>query len=317
MLSEAKSASGGQKIIPHLWYDKQAKEAAEFYASVFPQSKVTSVNTIHNTPSGDTDIVSFDVMGYSFMAISAGPYFTLNPSISFFVNFDPSQDSDARKRMDEIWNKLIDGGKVLMPLDKYPFSEYYGWIQDKYGLSWQLILTKPEGEKRPSIVPSLLFVGDKCGKTEEATDFYISVFKGSPLSKSETKRGTVSRYPAGMEPDQEGTMLFTDFQLLGQWFAAMDSAHKHDFMFNEAVSFIVNCDTQEEIDYYWGKLSAVPESEQCGWLKDKYGVSWQIVPTAMGEMMKTTDQKKLDQVTQAFLKMKKFDIAELKKAYEK
>ncbi|MEK7615086.1 MAG: VOC family protein, partial [Patescibacteria group bacterium] len=209
----------------------------------------------------------------------------------------------------EVWEKLMDGGKALMPLDKYPFSERYGWVQDKYGLSWQLIFTKPEGEERPRIIPSLLFVGDVCGKAEEASDFYFSVFKDG-------KRGMIARYGAEQAPDKEGSAMFTDFQLFGQWFAAMDSAHKHEFNFNEAISFIVNCETQEEIDEYWEKLSAVPESEQCGWLKDKYGMSWQIVPTLMGKMMTEGTPEQIARVTQAFLPMKKFDIAKLKKAYE-
>lgn len=298
-----------QKITPHLWYDKEAKEAAAFYTSTFPNSKITHTSVITGTPSGDCDIVSFDIMGTSFQAISAGPYFKLNPSISIMINFDPSKDADALKRIDEIWNKLIQGGKALMPIDKYPFSERYGWVEDKYGLSWQLIYTKPEGEERPDVIPSLLFVGDKAGKTEEATNFYISVFK-------EAKRGAIARYPKGMEPEKEGTIMFTDFNLFGQWFAAMDSANKHEFAFNEAFSFMVNCETQEEIDYYWEKLSAVPESEQCGWLKDKYGVSWQIVPTEMDKIMSSGDQEKINRVTQAFLQMKKFDIAALTAAAE-
>ena len=111
--------------------------------------------------------------------------------------------------------------------------------------------------------------------------------------------------------------MFADFKLLDLWFAAMDSALEHNFSFNEAISFVVACDTQKEIDYYWGKLSSVPQAEQCGWLKDKYGVSWQIVPTIMDEMMRSKDKKKRDRVTQAFLKMKKFDIAAVKKAYKK
>ena len=344
-----------QKITPHLWYDKEAKEAAEFYVSVFGNpafapstplgatagtSKVKSVNTLHDTPSGDADVVSFELWGYQFMAISAGPYFKFNPSISFMVNFDPSQDKDAKTRIDEVWAKLIEGGKALMPLDKYPFSERYGWVQDKYGLSWQLILTKPEGEERPLIIPSLLFVTEGCDKAEEATDFYLSVFKNSPAAASTsvktsadkkamagTERGAIARYPAGMEPNKpaaaeamagkEGAIMFTDFMLEGQWFAAMDgSSAMHKFAFNEAVSLMVHCKDQKELDYYWEKLSAVPESEQCGWLKDKYGVSWQITPTDLDEMMSKGTPEQMARVTQAFLKMKKFDIAELRKAYE-
>ncbi|WP_144554916.1 VOC family protein [Bacillus sp. X1(2014)] len=297
-----------QKIVPHLWYDKEAKEAAEFYTSIFPDSKITNITTIHDTPSGDSDIVSFEVWGQKFMAISAGPHFKLNPSVSFIVNFDPSREKDAGEKLDEVWNKLSQGGTALMPLDKYPFSEKFGWIQDRYGLSWQLMLTNPEGEERPPLVPSLLFVGDNCGHAEEAINFYLSVFKNA-------KQGLVARYPEGMEPDKEGTIMFSDFSFENQWFSAMDSAHKHKFNFNEAFSFMVYCDTQEEIDYYWERLSAVPEAEQCGWLKDKFGLSWQIVPTEMDEMMGKGTPEQLARLTEAFLKMKKFDLVKLHKAY--
>ncbi|MBP2115526.1 VOC family protein [Paenibacillus silagei] len=302
-------ASIRQRIVPHLWYDKEAAEAARFYATVFPESKVTSVNTIHDTPSGDAGQVSFEVWGQPFMAISGGPYFKLNPAVSFFVNFDPSRDQDAAERLDEVWDKLAEDGTALMPLGKYPFSERYGWIQDKYGVSWQLILTNPAGEERPAIIPSLLFVGDKCGKAEEAMSFYLSVFKDS-------RQGLLTRYPAGSAPDQEGTIMFADFMLENLWFTVMDSAHNHQFSFNEAVSFMVSCDSQEEIDYYWDKLSAVPEAEQCGWLKDAFGISWQIIPAEMNEMMKKGTPEQLARVTKAFLQMKKFELAELRKAYK-
>ncbi len=149
-----------KKITPHLWFNKEAKEAAEYYVSVFPNSKINNVTTLNDTPSGDCDIVSFELNSQPFMAISAGPL----------------------------------------------------------------------------------------------------------------------------------------------------------FKFSEAISFMVHCETQDQIDYYWDKLSADPKAEQCGWLKDKYGVSWQIVPTAMDEIFKDKDEEKLARVTQAFLKMKKFDIAELEKA---
>lgn len=297
------------KIIPHLWYDTQAKEAAELYCTIFPGSKITNITTLHDTPSGDCDVVSFNLSGQPFMAISAGPYFKFNPSISFILNFDPSRDKNARKNLDAAWEKLSNSGTVLMEPDKYPFSERYGWLQDKYGLSWQLILSDPGGEERPFIVPSLMFVGDACGKAEEAVKLYLSVFKNS-------KQGIVARYPKGMEPDKEGAIMFSDFMIEGQWFAAMDSAREHKFAFNEAISLMVSCETQEEIDYYWKKMSAVPAAEQCGWLKDKFGVSWQIHAAIMDEMMQKGTRQQVDRLTQAFLPMKKFDIAALKKAYE-
>lgn len=298
-----------KKIVPHLWFDKEAKEAAKFYTSLFPDSKITGVNRIRDTPSGDCDVVSFELASQPFMAISAGPFFKFNPSVSFFLNFDPSKDKDARKKLDATWAKLSKGGKALMELGAYPFSKRYGWLQDRYGVSWQLILTNPDGEERPFIIPSIMFVGDVCGKAEKATDFYISVFKNS-------KRGALARYPKGMAPDKEGTIMFTDFMLEGQWFAAMDSAHEHKFEFNEAISFMVYCETQKEIDDHWRKLSAVPEAEQCGWLKDKYGLSWQIVPSLMDEVMRHGTEEQVARVTQAFLPMKKFDLARLREAYE-
>jgi predicted 3-demethylubiquinone-9 3-methyltransferase (glyoxalase superfamily) len=298
-----------QKIVPHLWFDKEAKEAAEFYTSVFPDSKITNITTLRDTPSGDADIVSFELAGQPFMAISAGPLFKFNPSVSFFVNFDPSRDPNARQNLDTLWDKLSQGGMALMPLQEYPFSEHYGWIQDKYGLSWQLILSNPEGEERPVIVPSLLFVGDVAGRAEEAINFYISVFEPSRM-------GAIQHYGAGQEPDKEGSVMFADFMLLDQWFAAMDSAYQHEFAFNEAISFIVPCEDQAEIDYYWDRLSAVPEAEQCGWLKDRFGLSWQVTPTAMDKMMQNGTPEQIDRVTQAFLPMKKFDLAELQRAYE-
>jgi len=305
-----------QKIIPHLWFDKQAKEAAEFYVSLFPDSKITNTTVLENTPSGDCDVVTFDLWNQTFMSISAGPLFKFNPSVSFMVNFDPllfgsssTSEKDAREKLDMIWNKLVDGGSVLMPLDKYPFSERYGWVQDKYGLSWQLILTDPGGEQRPPIIPSLLFVGSKYGKAEEAINFYLSVFRN-------TKMGGLYRYGPGQPPDKEDAVMFADFMLENQWFAAMDSAHEHQFDFNEAVSFLVNCADQAEIDYYWEKLSAVPEAEQCGWLKDKYGVSWQISAAEMERMMSEGTRDQVNRVTQAFMPMKKLDVAELQKAYE-
>ncbi len=298
-----------RQITPHLWFDKEAKEASEFYTSVFPGSKITHISQIHNTPSGDCDIVSFEIAGHPFMAISAGPIFKINPSISFFVNFDPSKDKEAKEHIDEVWKKLIDGGKALMELGEYPFSKYYGWVQDKYGVSWQLMLTNPEGEERPCIVPSLLFTKDGAGKADAAIDFYCSVFKDG-------KRGTTARYPKGMEPDKEGTLMYADFFINNTWLSAMDSAGPHEFIFNEAISLLVPCENQEEIDYYWEKLSADPKSEQCGWLKDKFGVSWQIHPVEVEEMMEKGTPEQIDRVTQAFLSMKKFDIKSLQKAFE-
>ncbi len=297
------------KITPHLWFDTQAREAAELYAEVFPGSQVNNVTTLRGTPGGDCDVVSFTVWGHDFMAISAGPLFEINPSISFIVNFDPGSVPDAAQALDRVWARLGDGGRELMPLGEYPFSKHYGWIADRYGVSWQLLLSDPGGAPRPTIVPSLMFTGDVCGQAAEARDLYISVF-------GDAERGRSEPWPEGSEPDQPGTTMFSDFRLADGWFAVMDSAYDHGFGFNEAVSLIIHCADQDEIDHYWERLSAVPEAEQCGWLKDRFGVSWQVVPAVMGEMMSEGTPEQIERVTQAFLLMKKFDLAALRAAYE-
>jgi predicted 3-demethylubiquinone-9 3-methyltransferase (glyoxalase superfamily) len=290
------------KITPHLWFDREAVEAAEFYSSTFPNSRVTGVSTLHDTPSGDADVVSFELFGQPFMAISAGPLFKVTPAVSFLVRCRRTED------VDELWEKLFEGGAALMPLDSYPFSERYGWTEDRYGLSWQLMYAGDE-DVQQQIIPTLMFVGEVCGQAEEALNFYTSVFPDS-------ERGHVLRYARGEEPDKERTIKHAGFTLTGQEFAVMDSARDHSFGFNEAISFMVGCDTQDEIDYYWDSLSAVPDAEQCGWLKDKFGVSWQIVPSVLGELLGSGTKKQTARVTEAFLQMKKFDIAELKRAYE-
>lgn len=290
-----------QKISNHLWFDKgQAKEAADLYTSVFKDAKITSHSVLHDTPSGSVDLVTMDIADQGFTLLGAGPEFKFNPSISFLVG------CETKEEVDEMWAKLSQGGFVMMELGSYPFSDRYGWTTDKYGVSWQIMLTDKHYMSQ-SITPTLMFVQNMCGKTEEAVNFYTSVFHDSKIDHFD-------RYNKGEEPDKEGTIRHAGFVLEGQHFAAMDSAHDHKFQFNEAISFIIHCETQEEIDYYWEKLSAVPESEQCGWLKDKYGVSWQVVPNILGELM--SKPGKGEAVTKAFLQMKKFDIEALKKAAE-
>ena len=261
------------------------------------------------------------------MAISAGPIFKINSSISFFLNFDPSKDEAALENLQKTWDSLSDGGKVLMPLQEYPFSKKYGWVEDRYGVSWQVILTDPNGDERPFIVPCLLFTGDVTNKAEEAEKFYQSVFSakggstsggkdGSASSSEQVKQGTVARYTEDTGPAKKGSLMYSDFMILNTWLAAMDSGVEMDMPFTEAVSLLIPCDTQEEIDYYFEKLSAVPESEQCGWVKDRFGVSWQVHASKLDDMFANGTREQIDRVTQCFLQMKKLDIAEIEKAFE-
>jgi predicted 3-demethylubiquinone-9 3-methyltransferase (glyoxalase superfamily) len=183
----------------------------------------------------------------------------------------------TKGEVEVFWDKLSAGGSALMELGSYPFSPKYGWLQDRYGLSWQLMF-RDGAQSAQRITPTLMFVGEQCGKAEEAMRFYASVFRDSAV-------GGIDRYGKGEEPDRQGTVRHGAF-------------------------------TQEQIDYYWDKLSAVPEAEQCGWLKDKFGLSWQVVPDAMDRMLEGGDKEKIARVTKAFLQMKKFDLAELQRAYE-
>lgn len=292
------------KIIPNLWFDNQAEEAANFYVSVFKEGKVGNIlhytevgKEIHGQEPGSVMTVDFELFGQQFSGLNGGPVFKFTPAISFMLN------CESKEEVDEFWQGLSqDSNKILMPLDKYDFSERYGWLEDKFGVSWQIGLFENSGEQK--ITPSLMFAGEKVGKAEEAINYYASVFKNA-------KVGSIFRYGPGQEPDEEDSVMYSEVTLEGQKFAAMDSAREHDFTFSEAISFIINCDTQEEVDYYWGKLSAVPESEQCGWVKDKFGVSWQIVPTRLNELLALPDEEKAKRVFAKMLKMKKLNIAEL------
>jgi len=293
-----------QKITPFLWFDSQAEEAVNFYTSVFKNSKAGKATRYDEAgaaatgrKAGSIMTIDFYLDGLEFTAINAGPVLKFNPSISFFVV------SKDESEIDRLWKKFSDGVKVLMELDKYDWSKKYGWVEDKFELSWQLLLA--EDEVKQKIVPSLLFVDKAFGKAEEAINFYTSIFKNSKLE-------SVYKFP-----DNEKAVMYSDISLEGNLLAAMDGPGEHGLQFNEAISFVVNCENQEEVDYYWNKLTADGGAESiCGWLKDKYGLSWQIVPTSMDEMMSSGSKEQIARVTEAFLKMKKFDLEILWHAYE-
>ena len=283
-----------QKIVPNLWFDKNAAEAGEFYTSVFlGATSIVGARYPAELPdwqrdfAGQTLTVDLVIDGYLITLINAGDEFRPNPSISFMLNFDPlfpGGDVDAaRTRLDEVWAGLTDGGQVLMDLGEYPFSARYGWVQDRYGVNWQLLLTDPEGEPRPFVIPQLMFAGPVQNHAKEAAEFYASVFTAAGDEHSAV--GFVAEYPEKTGPAEAGSVMFGEFQLAGQWFSMMDSAVEQDFTFTCGVSLEVRCEDQDEIDRFWDALSASPEAEQCGWLADRYGVSWQIVPANMGELM--------------------------------
>lgn len=294
-----------QKIVPHLWFDKKVVEAVQWYTSIFPNSEIIRKDIFKGMPSGKATQVMFKLMGYEFMATDAGPYTAKNPSISFNVQINRNNE----ELVDKLYKRLQQDGKVLMPLDKYPFNDKYAWVEDKYGISWQLWLQDYHNNKN-NIVPSLMFANDNKGNAEEAMAHYVDTFKKSEHLAS-------VNYPAGMEPDTEDMIMHGEVRLFNKRFSFNDSGHAHDFDFSKGVSLLVKCDNQKELDQYWEKLSAMPEAEEPGWLKDKFGVSWQIVPKVMDKMLAEGTPEQISHVTQTFLKMKKIDIGMLEEAYNK
>lgn len=288
-----------QKITPFLWFDNQAEEATNWYVSLFDNSKIVDMSRYSEEspgPTGTVMTVNFQLAGQRFTALNGGPDFTFTPALSFFVN------CATREEIDRLWSKLRDGGNVLMDLGAYPFSEHFGWVTDRYGVSWQLNLA-PRAQK---ITPFLMFVGAQHGKAEAAMNLYTSLFENSSIV-------TIERYgPTDDEP--EGTVKQAIFSLNGQEFMAIDSSFDHQFTFTPAISFFVNCETQDEVDTLWDTLSEGGETEQCGWLKDRYGLSWQIVPTVLGELLGDSDPEKSGRVMKAMLQMVKLDIRTLQEA---
>jgi predicted 3-demethylubiquinone-9 3-methyltransferase (glyoxalase superfamily) len=275
-------------IYPCLWFDGNAKDAADYYCSVFDNSVITYENQM---------VVIFESSGQRFMCLNGGPEFTFNPSVSFYVLCETEEE------INRLWKSLIDGGSELMPLDKYEWSSKYVWLKDKFGVNWQLSFGGMEktGHK---FSPVLMFTDKQAGKAEEAIHFYTSVFDGSDIIG-------IVKYTKE-DNDIEGTVKHAEFNLGKHAFMAMDSSFMHQFSFNEAISLVVNCETQEEIDYFWDRLTEGGEEVQCGWLKDRFGVSWQIVPTILYELL--NDPSSSERVTKAFLQMKKFEIEKLLRA---
>jgi predicted 3-demethylubiquinone-9 3-methyltransferase (glyoxalase superfamily) len=292
------------KISPFFWFDKQAEEAISFYTAIFPQSRIVQIKRYpsdyqvgpQSDMAGRILTAEFELAGQRFFALDGGPYFQFTPAISLMVNCDSVDE------IDQLWEQLAAGGSVLMPLQAYPFNERFGWLTDRYGLTWQLQL----GSQQQKIVPFLTFTGPQHGKAERAIAFYTALLPDSGIDR-------IERYGEG-EDGPAGTVRFVQFRLNGQTFMAIDNALAHDFTFSEAISLFVDCSTQAEIDHLWDALSAVPEAEQCGWLKDRFGVSWQIIPDNMGEWMSDSDPERAQRVAMAMMEMKKIDIAALERA---
>ncbi|RMB61461.1 VOC family protein [Tessaracoccus antarcticus] len=293
-----------QRIVPNVWCHGNADDIGRFYAAVLPD---TSAEVVASYPTEDVPdfqrelagqplVVDVTVGGYRIRLINAGGEFRPTPALSFMVNMDPMMfsggEEEARARITSMWAAFSDGGEVRLPLGEYPHSKLYGWVEDRFGVNWQLMLADPAGGRRPILIPQLLFTG-AAAQARQAIDLYTGLFPGSAPGMLVPRPG-----------DDEG-VLFAEFTLAEQQFSAMDGGAAHDFTFTPGVSLEFDCVDQDEIDTLWAALSAVPDAEQCGWLVDRFGVSWQIVPENMGELMEHSG------AYQRMLDMKKIIIADL------
>lgn len=293
-------------IVPCVWLDDQAEEAANFYTKSFQGGQV--VATSHypassdnpaGKPRGSVMTIEIEVAGQRFTLLNGGPIFVINPSISFFVFVETATEADS------IFAGLADGGQVLMPIDKYPWSERFGWVKDRFGLSWQ-IMAEPRGATGTTIAPCLMFTGALHGRAEEALKLYTSVFPDSRIE-------LLDRYSAQEGP--EGTIKHGRAVVAGHKFTAMDSNYNHGFTFNEGLSLQVMCKDQSEVDHYWTRLSEGGEPGPCGWLKDRFGVSWQIVPSSIADWMNSKDVAARDRAFAVMMRMTKIDIAAIDAAF--
>lgn len=293
-----------QKITPCLWFDAEAEEAARYYVDTFDDAglgRVTRYDAASaeasGQPEGSTMTVEFELEGYGFVGLNGGPHFSFTPAISFFVSCETTDE------IDRLHGRLSDGGSVLMPLQEYPFSQRFGWVDDRYGVSWQLNLAPAEQK----ITPALMFVGEQHGKAEEALRLYASLFEDSSVER-------IERHGPDDGDPRVGTVKYAELRLAGQWLRATDGGPDHDFTFTEAVSLQVACRNQHEVDHFWNGFTENGEESQCGWLKDGYGVSWQIVPTVLTDLLRDEKAERSRRVTRALLEMRKIDIGRLEAA---
>lgn len=292
-------------IVPCVWFDSQAEEAAAFYARTLPEGRVLAVSRYPGTgenpakrPPGSVLTVEFSLAGRRFTALNGGPMFVPNPSLSFFVEV-ATADEAAR-----LFAALEEGGTALMPLDAYSWSPCFGWVQDRFGVSWQ-VMTVP-GRATARIVPCFMFAGPQAGRAEAALRRWVECFPSSGVEHAE-------RYAASEGPAE--FLKQGRFTLAGQPFAALDSHLAQGISFNEALSLHVLCVDQPELDAYWESLSAGGSKGPCGWVKDAFGFSWQVAPEQAAGWLASDDAAARDRVFASMMGMSKLDLAVLERAF--
>lgn len=293
-----------KRILGNLWIEEGADEAVELYTSLFDESAVGEKLTyseagqeIHGREPGSTMTIEFSLAGRDFVALNGGPYVRMNPSISLAVGCPSPQE------VDRLWEALSPGGETLMELDEYAWAPRYGWLQDRWGFSWQISYAGSDAPDSKTVSPSFLFHGDVYRRAREAMEFWTSVFDGSRIEQVEPR------------PEDPDAVLWASFTLAGNTYTAMESPLEHQFEFNDGYSLLIECENQEEVDRYWEVLGEGGKYGPCGWLKDRFGISWQVAPIALQRMLREGDPDQARRVTECFMKMGKLDIAEMEAAY--
>ena len=282
-------------IFPCLWFNGDGKEAADFYCEIF-NGKITA----------DTPVVlNIELFGQKLMFLNAGPQFEKNASISFTILCETEDE------VQQYWNNLIKNGIILMDLAEYPWSKKYGWVRDQFGVTWQIYLGESKGDQR--IIPTLMFIHQNNGQAKKAIEFYTSIFPNS-------KVGGILKYGEGVGNENHEiaeNVQHADFEIDHYTMFCMDNSHDHQFDFNEGISMVVMTDDQIQTDHLWNSVLLDGGRESmCGWLKDQFGVSWQIVPKRLLELMNDFDQpQKAQKVVEAMMGMQKIVISDLENAY--
>lgn len=282
-------------IFPCLWFNGDGKEAADFYCEIF-NGKITA----------DTPVVlNIELFGQKLMFLNAGPQFEKNASISFTILCETEDE------VQQYWNELIKDGIILIDLAEYPWSKKYGWVRDQFGVTWQIYLGESYGDQR--IIPTLMFIHQNNGQAGKAIEFYTSIFPNSKI-------GGILKYGEGVGNENHEVaenVQHADFEIDHYTMFSMDNSHDHPFDFNEGISMVVMTDDQIQTDHLWNSLLLDGGRESmCGWLKDQFGVSWQIVPKRLLELMNDFEQpQKAQKVVEAMMSMQKIVIADLENAY--
>lgn len=301
-----------QSINPCFWYDFDAMEAAELYQQALPNTSV--VSTFHYPTEGLPAfqegfaglpmLVELSIDGFTISLFNGGDAFTPNPSFSLMLVFDPARNPDAEQALRHAWATLSREGKELMALGEYPFSPLYAWVEDKFGVSWQLITPgASQISTRPFVLPTFLFGPATQKPALAALNLYTEVFEDAKIS-------TMIPYDEPPNSVGMGGVVYSELQIADQWFVAMDANLDLGFSFTPGASLIVKCTTQEEIDHLWDGLSATPSAELCGWCRDEFGFSWQIIPETYQAALCASPA-----TYAAAMKMKKIIMAELQRTW--